>query len=96
MNYRTLGSMTENTEGDAAVDPRPPSRLRKSASLSGVIASLGLLVSSLVGFASVGPPLDTNFAERRVISDTTTVIVSDDELCLVASSLALRRTELGA
>ena len=80
--------MTENTEGDAAVGPRPRSRLRNSAPLIGVIAGLGLFVSLVVGFATVGQSLDTHVAERRVVDGTTAIVVSDDDLCLVATSLA--------
>jgi hypothetical protein len=88
--------MTENTEGDAALGRRPKSRVRISPPLVGVIACLALIVSSMAGVASVDQSLDSNLAEQPVIDETTAVVVSDDELCLVATSVAPRLTELGA
>jgi hypothetical protein len=50
----------------------------------------------VVGVAGVDQSLDSSVAERRVIGDTTAVVEAGDELCLVATSLAPRRGELGA
>ncbi len=79
--------MSENTEGGSTIRPRPRSSLRSSAPLVGAVVSLGLFVSSVIGFASVGHSLDEHVDERPVIDGPSAVIVSDDELCFIATSL---------